>query len=376
MEILFWGSVFCALFSYFAYPVTLILLRTIFDKKVHSSLEYTPFVTFIITVHNEERRIGEKLENTIQIDYPRDRMQILVASDGSTDRTNEIVKGYAEEGIELLALEQRGGKERAQRYAVEKAQGSIVVFSDVATRLESMGIRQIVSNFADSSIGCVSSVDRVMADGEKGGEGFYVRYEMWVRSLESAIGSVVGLSGSFFAARKEVCRDFSISLPSDFRTLLNSIKSGRRGISDPHAIGYYYSIKNESREFDRKIRTVLRGITTFFNHVEFLNVFRFGFFSYQYLSHKLMRWLTPCFLLLALSVHGVLAMQSVSYAALLILHVSVYLCALLGVVYPHTADKLWIRIPKYFVVVNYAILIAWFKYFAGQRLVMWNPSVR
>ncbi|MFP4418757.1 MAG: glycosyltransferase family 2 protein, partial [Chitinispirillaceae bacterium] len=376
MESIFWGALFLAFYSYLVYPTTLLVLRPFLRKSVVRSSDFCPPVTLIITVHNEQRRIREKLENTRQLDYPQDLFQILVASDGSSDDTNTIVEEYEKHGIQLLPLKNRAGKENAQREAVKQSTGHIIVFSDVATQLDRMAIRNIVANFADQSIGCVSSVDKVMESNGTGGEGAYVRYEMWLRNLECSVYSVVGLSGSFFAARKQVCQDFSTNMPSDFRTLLNSIKLGFRGISDPLTAGYYHSIKNESKEFDRKIRTVLRGITTFFNHTEFLNIFRFGLFTYQYVSHKLMRWFTPFFLILSFGSHTVLAMHNSAYKALFLLHVGAYFCALLGFVFPSLSKQSIIRIPKYFVIVNGSILVAWFKYFTGHRQVVWNPSVR
>ena len=130
-------------------------------------------------------------------------MQVLVASDGSTDATNAIVRSYADRGVELLDVVYRAGKENAQKEAVQYARGDVIVFSDVATILEPRGLLEIVANFADPSVGCVSSEDRLIGqDGKPSGEGFYVRYEMWLRRLESEVHSLVGLSGSFFAARK------------------------------------------------------------------------------------------------------------------------------------------------------------------------------
>ena len=232
----------------------------------------------------------------------------MVASDGSTDATNGIVEAYAERGVELLPVTNRGGKENAQKEAVQVARGEVLVFSDVATRLDPDGLAQIVANFADPAVGCVSSVDRVLGkDGRPGGEGAYVRYEMWLRALESQVHSLVGLSGSFFAARREVCRDFSADMQSDFRTLLNSMRLGLRGVSDPSAVGYYLDVADGRREFDRKVRTVLRGLTVFFRNLEFLNPLRYGFFSYQYFCHKLLRWLVPLFLLFAFATNLALA---------------------------------------------------------------------
>jgi hypothetical protein len=187
---------------------------------------------------------------------------------------------------------------------------------------------------------------------------------------------VVGLSGSFFAARRVVCNDFSPKMQSDFRTLLSSMKIGLRGVSDPNAIGYYQDIKDKSREFQRKVRTVLRGLTVFFNHIEFLNFFRFGLFSYQYFCHKLMRWLVPAFLLIALISGAGLICISNFYRLMFALQIVFYFSALLGIVFPVMTKIVFIRIPTFFIVVNASIFVAWLKFFRGERVTFWQPSVR
>ena len=329
----------------------------------------------IITAYNEEQRIREKLENSLALEYTKDKLQILVASDGSTDATNEIVHSYAGKGVELLKVVNRGGKENAQKEAVGYARGEVIVFSDVATILEPRGLQEIVANFADPSVGCVSSEDRLIGqDGKPGGEGFYVRYEMWLRRLESEVNSLVGLSGSFFAARREVCQDFSGDVQSDFRTLLSSMKRGLRGVSDPLAIGSYLDIADEKREFDRKVRTVLRGLTVFFKHLEFLNIFTYGLFSYQFFCHKLLRWLVPFFLVAVLACNVVLAMTSLFYLALLIIQLAFYGIAIYGWLTQSLRGVL--KIPMFFLVVNGAIAVAWWQYATGKRIVLWNPSQR
>jgi len=250
MSFVFWCSLFEVFWAYIGYPVSLSFIKIIINKRIHTydeNKEYTPKISLIITAHNEEKRIQAKIRNTIQLDYPKDKFEIIVASDGSTDRTNNIVKGY---NVKLLEISERSGKEKAQKRAIQEATGEILIFSDVSTILEPKGIKEIVKNFADPRVGCVSSEDRVISkNGEPSGEGAYVKYEMWLRRLESQVNSVVGLSGSFFAARREVCKDFSEKLPSDFRTLLNSIKLGMKGISEPDAIGYYQDVADESKEF-------------------------------------------------------------------------------------------------------------------------------
>lgn len=374
---IFWLSIFMVFFAYAGYPFSLKLMQ-VFRRYKPEKRYITPEITFIISAYNEESRIREKIENTLAIDYPRSRMQIIVVSDGSTDRTNAIIREYEGEGIELIELGERRGKECGQNEAVKRARGEILVFSDVATSLEKNGLREIVANFNDPKIGCVSSVDRLLSNGESqtGGEGFYVRYEMWLREMESSVKSVVGLSGSFFAARKEVCFNFSTNMQSDFKTLLNSMKLGLRGISDPKAIGYYPDIKDKSKEFNRKIRTVLRGLTVFFNHLEFINVFKFGLFSYMYVCHKLLRWTVPFFLLIALFTGTCMIKTAGIFRIISTIQLAFYMVAVVGIIIPKLNTVKLMKVPSFFVMVNISILVAWLKYLKGDRIVLWQSSVR
>jgi len=373
MELLFAASIFLIFHAYFGYPLTLLALK----RRRAAKAPFEPHATLIITASNEERRIRDKLKNSLTLDYPREKLQVLVASDGSSDETNDIVRSYADHGIELLAFPERRGKESAQKDAVLHATCEVLIFSDVATHIDTNGLREIIANFADPTVGCVSSADKVIGrDGKPCGEGFYVRYEMWLRNLESQVNSLVGLSGSFFAARKEVCRDFSGEMQSDFRTVLNSMRLGLRGVSDPDAIGCYQDISDSRREFDRKIRTVLRGLTVFFHNLEFLNPFRYGLFSYQYFCHKLLRWLVPLFLFTALMANVVLSLNSGGYTILLLLHLAFYGIALRGWAAKSAPNHALFKIPIYFVTVNAAIFVAWCRYIRGRRMVMWAPSDR
>jgi len=375
-EMLLIGSVFLIFFSYFGYPLTLLLVGWVRGKEVKRA-EFYPSVTFIVTVHNEEKRIKDKLENTLSLDYPKGKLQILVASDGSTDRTSEIVRRYGTRGAEIIDIPDRRGKENAQKEAVKHARGDIIVFSDVATAMETGGLRQLVSSFADPTVGCVSSEDRLLGrDGKPSGEGLYVRYEMWLRALESRAHSLVGLSGSLFAARREVCDDFSGEMQSDFRTVLNSVKMGLRGVSDPLAFGLYQDTADQKREWNRKIRTVVRGLTVFFGHVDLLNVFQYGLFSYQLFCHKLLRWSVP-FLLIAVFISNIALIQhAFMYRVLMLLQISLYSLATLGLLRPKMQDMIFIRVPAYFLAVNASILFAWWQYLNGQRIITWTPTIR
>jgi glycosyltransferase involved in cell wall biosynthesis len=373
---LFIGSILLIVYAYFGYPASLFLAGFFRNRDVKKASVF-PYVTIVITAYNEEEKIQQKLENTLSLEYPRDKLQIIVASDGSTDRTNEITMCYQQKGVDLLEIVDRKGKENAQKEAVKCAKGEVIVFTDVATLLDTNGLKQIVSNFADPSVGCVSSEDRLLGkDGEPCGEGLYVRYEMWLRRLESKVNSLVGLSGSFFATRKEVCQDFSGELQSDFRTVLNSVKMGLRGVSDPQAIGYYRDVSEEEREFNRKVRTVLRGLTVFFRHLEFLNGLKYGFFSYQYFCHKLLRWLVPVFLFIALVSNLILAWKSSLFFSMFLVQLVFYSSAIFGWKRKDLTSRTLLKIPMYFIIVNASIFVAWWKYLKGERVIMWAPSER
>jgi glycosyltransferase involved in cell wall biosynthesis len=332
----------------------------------------TPPVSFIITAHNEEARIAQKLENTLRQDYPPDALEVIVASDCSTDATDEIVRA-AGARVRLVRAPERRGKEAAQQLALRVASGDILVFSDVATALAPDGVSAIVRNFADPTVGCVSSEDRfVDADGRVSGEGAYVRYEMFLRSLESRVNSIVGLSGSFFAARRDVCRRWAADRQSDFSTLLNTVQLGLRGVSDPESVGYYRNITDERREFDRKVRTVARGIAVFAANLGMLNVFRYGLFSWQLASHKLTRWLVPFALIGAALTSAWLAAGSPTYGAAALAQGAFYAAAITG---RRTGSRL-LRIPAFFVVSNLAVAAAWLRFVRGDRITTWTPSER
>ena len=376
MSFLFWGSIIGILYAYFGYPLSLVLIGMFRNRRAEKK-QIEPMVTLIITAYNEEKSIDSKISNTLQLDYPREKLEIIVASDGSTDQTNNIIKKYEQNGIKLLACDKRRGKEFAQKDAASAARGEVLVFTDVATQLESSGLREIVNNFADASIGCVSSEDRLLrSDGQPAGEGLYVRYEMLLRRLESRAHSLVGLSGSFFAARKEVCRDFSGNMQSDFKTLLNSIRLGLRGVSDAEALGYYMDVADQKKELDRKVRTIIRGLTVFFQHLELLNVFRYGLFAYQFFCHKLLRWLVPVFLMSAILANLVLAFASGGYLIVLLFQLVFYGTAAVVMQKKEPPNNLLLKITAYFLSVNLAIALAWWRYLSGYRVLMWTPSER
>lgn len=370
-EIAFWCSVALIVYAYLGYPFVLVVLSLFRNQPVRKG-DVTIRVSFIITAHNERQRIRQKIANTLAQDYPSEALEIIVASDCSTDGTDDIVKEYPDR-VRLVRSAERRGKEAAQKAAIDTASGEVLVFSDVGTDLAPDGLSSMIRNFADPTVGCVSSVDRFIdCDGKISGEGAYVRYEMLLRSLETRVSSLVGLSGSFFAVRREACGDWAVDRQSDFSTLLNVVELKLRGVSDADAVGLYANIVDDRREFERKVRTVVRGITVLGKHMRMLNPLRYGIFSWQLASHKLGRWLVPFAMLAACVCNVRLVSHSALYAGAFLVQLTFYVAALGG---------LWtgarsLKIPAFLLLVNIAILTAWFRYARGERMTSWTPSER
>jgi len=371
-EIAFWGSVALVFYAYVGYPCALRALAAFRDRPVIRDERRTARVSFIITAHNEAARIEDKIQNTLEQDYPADALEILVASDCSTDGTDAIVAAHSPR-VRLVRATERRGKEAAQELALQSASGEILIFSDVATALDRDGVATMVANFADPTVGCVSSIDRfVDDDGRVSGEGAYVRYEMSLRALETRVNSLVGLSGSFFAARRAVCARWASDRQSDFSTLLRAVDLGLRGVLDPRTAGYYRNIADDRRELDRKVRTVVRGLHVLASNARMLNPLRYGLFAWQLASHKLCRWLVPVAMVLAALANAVLLPQSSFYALTMILQGAFYAVALAGL----WTNAPGLRLPAYLLRANFAVLLAWIRFGRGERIAMWNPSDR
>ncbi len=367
MELVFWGAAGVVFYAYVGYPVLLLLASRWSSRPVRAA-SITPRVSVIVSVHNGEAFIRDKIADCLALDYPPDRVEILVASDGSTDATNDLVRQAPDPRVHLVALEQRRGKEAAQREAIARAGGEVLVFTDVTVRIAPSALRGMVACFADPTVGCVSGVDRILNEAGKAvGEGAFVRYETLLKRMESRTGSTVGNSGWFFAVRRSLCDEWPEEMASDFTMLLRAVRRGQRGVVDPHAIGSAVATQSGAREFQRKVRTMVRGMVVLAAHRDLLNPLRYGFFSVQLVSHKLLRWGLPFVFLLALGSNATLALGSGFYRVALLMQVVFYG---LGAFVPGA------RIPRFVVVSSVAGLVAWWKFLAGERFVVWDPTPR
>jgi glycosyltransferase involved in cell wall biosynthesis len=374
---IFWLCLLAATYSYFWYPAILSILPR--RKRAPGVVDPNPVhkVAIVIAARNEAAKIAEKLDNTLALAPSGAELDVMVASDASDDATDGIVLSYASKGIRLVRSPVRNGKESAQELAIATTSADLIIFTDAGTILPQDALTHVLDAFRDPEVGAVSSVDRfITADGTLQGEGAYVRYEMWLRDLETRFHSLVGLSGSFFAARLRVCQRWDIRVPSDFGTALRCAQLGLRAISDRRVVGYYKNIADSRKEYQRKVRTVTRGMNALRVRAEVLNPARYGRFAFEVFSHKLMRWATPWFLIGALGANAALAFHSPFYGVLLAAQLAFYLSPWASRIVPALRKIGLVRMGIYFVEVNVAIVHATVLVLGGRTIATWEPSKR
>lgn len=363
-------------YGYFGYPVILSFLPT--RRRRDKSLSAPKSFSVIIAARNEEGVIAERIENVLNASVPPDALvEYLVCSDASDDRTHEIVQSFASRGVRLVVSPERKGKEFAQALAVKASTSEILVFTDAKVKTESDILLKLSEHFRDPEVGGVSSIDKVEAPpGGGSGEGMYVQYEMWLRELESGFNSLVGLSGSCFAVRREAAQNLREDIPSDFALLIEIIKQKKIGVMAEDVVCTYRAVKTEEQEFARKVRTVLRGISTLFSAKEVLDFNKFGIFSWQIASHKLGRWLVPWFLIIGTLGAFKLSETSTWWAFVSLGLLVFYGLAAYAFLHKPAREQVIYKLPLFFLVTNAAILVAWVKFLKGGKSVVWNPSVR
>lgn len=373
----FWLSAVAIVYAYAGYPLVLGLLVRWRGNELPISPQNDrelPGVTMIVPVHNEREIIVAKLENTEALSYPPDKLEVLFVSDASTDGTSAAVQARSSGRIRLIELHERGGKAAGLNAGLAAARHDIIVFSDASILLDSVAVRTLVLPFQHPVVGCVSGEDWIP---EGGGEGLYGRYELSLRRLESRLGSIVGASGSFYAQRRPLCDQFIPNAAPDFLSVLQTVSRGYRALTCQGARGRMSALTSTGDEFRRKVRTILRGITTLMDNARLMNPFTQGLFAFELVSHKLARWLVPFFLIVMLASSGILGLDSGWYAALFIVQATFYGLAAAAVFGPARLGRpLVARIAVYFTTVNVATLAAWVKYLTGVRQEIWSPTRR
>jgi cellulose synthase/poly-beta-1,6-N-acetylglucosamine synthase-like glycosyltransferase len=357
-------------FTYFGYPLILWLLARLSPRSIRADDVFPP-ISVIIAVHNGERELTHKLNATLDLAYPGN-VQVIVASDGSSDGTDAIAESMAERGVRLVRNEPRAGKEAAQAAAIAQATGDILVFTDLSAELEPEALRNVVRPFADPTVGAVSSSDVVKSEG---GEGRYVCFEMALRQLESQATSIVGLSGSFFAARRDLCSPWPADLASDFRMALEAASRGFRAVSEPTARAHFRAAEQPAAEWKRKVRTVRRGIAVLSTYRALLSP-RYGRTALSLWGHKVARFTSPFALVLLLVASAAGAIESRPAAVLLAGQIAFYGLGLAALLMGHVIRWPFARVAGFFLLVNASIAVGWAYHLSGRRAVLWKPTQR
>jgi cellulose synthase/poly-beta-1,6-N-acetylglucosamine synthase-like glycosyltransferase len=375
MVFVFWALVATLVYVYLGYPCLIWALGRLRPRRI-AKAPHLPTVSFIISAYNEESAIEAKLENTLALDYPPERLEILVASDGSTDRTEAIVERFVPR-VKLLALRGRNGKTMAQNKAVEAATGEILFFSDATTVYARDVVRQLMANYADPAVGAVGA--RVIIGGAGSteslakGRSVYTDYEFFLRRYESRFSSTLGAGGCAYTLRRSLYTPLPADIISDFCQVVKVMEQGYRSVIEDDAVVYEppesYSIREE---LQRRTRVITRGLRGLF----YMRPYLAGhpWFAFQVVSHRLLRWMAPFFLILIFLANAAL-LDRPFFRLLFVAQAALYLVAALAYALERRNIRLpGLFIPLYFFVLNLAPLLAVRALLRGERKATWETG--
>ena len=375
-EVIFWSSAVALFYTYAGYPLLLGLVSALRPQKVRRG-EFAPTVSIIISAYNEERDLAAKLENTLALDYPRELLEIIVASDCSTDRTDQIAREFAGRSVRLFRQSERLGKTAAQNSAVGQAEGEIILFSDATSLYEPDVLRALVPNFADTKVGCVAGrliyVDGSDSDVGRGARSYW-GYETFLKKHESRAGSLIGASGCLYAVRRAAYVPLYHEACSDFIIATKMVEQGLRAVYEPNAVCTEQTNRQSDKELKMRVRIIAQTFTDLWRHRAMLNPVRSGFYGVQLFSHKVMRYLVPFFLMGLFVASAALASGAFFFRMMFAAQLGCYACPALA----WMLDRVGIRsrllaFPQYFMLANLASLIACYQFLRGERYARWEP---
>ncbi|WP_439131697.1 glycosyltransferase family 2 protein [Polaribacter sp.] len=391
LEIVFWVLLFIIVYTYVGYGILLygiIKIRRIFNigQKKAIDTTYEPEVTLFIAAYNEKDYVEAKMKNSLELEYPKEKLNIIWVTDGSDDGTPDLLQGYPNTAVHHL--DARNGKIGAMNRGMEFVKTPIVIFSDANTNLGKQSIRRIVNLFSHPKVGCVSGEKRIVdkeSDVASGaGEGLYWKYESTLKKWDAELYSVVGAAGELFAIRTELYRHVEKdTILDDFIISLRVAQDGYTIQYDPDAYAIETASANVKEELKRKIRISAGGIQSIVRLRSLLNVFKYGTLSFQYISHRVLRWsLTPLCLILLIPVLSMLAVDEglftlSMYPVFFWLQVLFYAAALLGWFLENRETRIKLLfVPYYFFIMNLSVVLGFFRYLKKSQSVNWERSKR
>lgn len=391
LQITFWILLFIIVYTYVGYGILLYLIIKIrrafkIGQKPILNPDYEPEVTLFIAAYNEKDYVEAKMKNSLELDYPKEKLNIIWVTDGSDDGTPDLLRQYPNTTVHHL--DARNGKIGAMNRGMAFVKTPIVIFSDANTGLGKESIRRIVNLFASPKVGCVSGEKRIInkeTDVASGaGEGLYWKYESTLKKWDAELYSVVGAAGELFAIRTELYRHVEPdTLLDDFIISLRVAQDGYTIQYDPEAYAIETASANVKEELKRKIRISAGGIQAIVRLRSLLNIFKYGTLSFQYISHRVLRWtLTPLCLVILIPLLSILAINEGVfsfglYATLFWLQLLFYVAALTGWFLENRETRIkMLFVPYYFFIMNLSVVLGFFRYMKKSQSVNWERSKR
>jgi cellulose synthase/poly-beta-1,6-N-acetylglucosamine synthase-like glycosyltransferase len=391
LKITFWLLLFIVFYAYIGYGILLFVIIRIrrllgFNKSKKTDPDYEPEVTLFIAAYNEKDFIAEKIKNSHELEYPANKLHMIWVTDGSDDGTPEALFSY--EGIEVHHLPQRSGKIGAMNRGMHFVKTPVVVFCDANTMLGRESVRRIVKLFSDPKVGCVSGEKRILGKEKdaaaSAGEGLYWKYESTLKKWDAELYSVVGAAGELFAIRTELFQKVERdTLLDDFIISLRVAQKGYTIQYDPEAYAIETASANVKEELKRKVRISAGGIQSVIRLASLLNIFKYGTLSFQYISHRVLRWtLAPVSLLLLIPIGVTLAVNEGIikfgfYSILFWLQLLFYINALLGWYLENKSIRVKLLfVPYYFFIMNLSVFLGFKRYLKGSQSVNWDRAKR
>lgn len=369
MSTLFYILITLSIYSYVIYPLLLKLLKPFCDLET-SSGDGTCSVTIIISAHNEAAVIGKKIENSLALEYPDSKLEIIVVSDGSTDGTDQIVSQYDDRNVILISSEIRRGKTAGLNTAVTRANGEVIIFTDADSMFPVDTVKKFSEFFNDDSVGLVTGSTSYLFQGEEGmahSTGIYTKLEKLIKHLETLSGSCVGADGAIFAIRKCLYRPLRDDDINDLVIPLNVVRLGKRVVLREDLVCLEPPSADEKSAFLRQARITNRTLRALFRNLDLLNFTKFKNFSFKLVSHKYIRLSTPLFMLALIPLNWFLLEKANHFFYFMVAQILFYGFAIAG----SKVDLF--KLFHHFVLVQIAILYGWYLYLKGENMVTWNP---
>ncbi len=372
----FLASAAALFYTYAGYPIFVFLVARIFPNPVKSE-NFEPTVTVLITAYNEEASLSAKIENTLEIDYPHEKLEILVASDGSTDATDQIAESYKAKGVNLFRQDGRKGKTFTQNGAVSVSTGEIILFSDATTEYSPDVLKKLLPMFADESVGCAAGrlvyVDASNSGVGKGAKSYW-NYETFLKQNESDACSLIGASGCLYAVRKEAYEPMYPEACSDFLICTVLYKQGLRSVFVPDAVCFEQTNNKASNETRMRIRVISQTFTDLWRNRSMMNPLKSGFYALQLISHKLLRYAVPLFLAGLLITSFALSFYSIAFVFIFLAQLIFYGFAFIAWLLERMGKNTGIlSVCLYFVIANYASVAGFYKFLNGESYASWEP---